>query len=284
MRLRTAVVAGALALGGVTLAVGPANAASTTLCTGELGAVTVTGHISVPAGQTCTLTGTNVTGNATVGTNASLFVLTGTIKGRVNLGKGSYLDATSLTAGSVEALSSLGMRLGQSRIAGSVRSSGSTFDGSIFTDGTTIGGRVESTAPGEVLLESSSVALSVTGLRTRYTHLLRTPVGGDVTVIGNSEGSVVCESKVEGDGTFLDNGGVVQLGVGEVFSCAGQNEWGDDLKVSYNTAALTVTNNLVHGDLCGYRNNPAPTGSENVVEGSTSGQFANLQPTPVPAG
>lgn len=286
MKLRTAVLAGAIALGTGTFAFAvPANAATTTTsCTGELGAVTVSGNLAVPAGQTCTLTGTTVTGSASLAQGANLFVLTGTVRESVNVGKGAYLDATSLSVGSgINAVDALGLRLGSSDVAGTVRTTntGTAFDGSVFADATTIGGRVDARVPGEVLLEQSSVGGSVRGIGTRYTHLFRTPVGDDLTVTGNPEGSVVCESKIEGDANFVGNSGLIQLGVGDVFSCAGQNEWGDDVNVNLNTATITVNNNLIHGDLGGYRNTPAPTGGGNTVEGRTCGQFVNLQPTPV---
>ncbi|MBM7786456.1 hypothetical protein [Tenggerimyces flavus] len=288
MRLRTAVLAGALAVGGGLFAfAAPASAAPVTQCTGDLGAVTVSGNLSVPADQTCTLNGTIVNGTATIGKNANLLVLAGTIKRNVTVNAGGYFDTTGSTLGqNVYLIDAAGTRLDTTKVAGSVRSSDNNkgFAGFIFGDSAEVSGNVEQFATGELLLERSTVSGSVRGIDNTYTQLYRTTVGRNLDAFGNVESVVVCESKVNGDGAFFNNTGVVQLGVGEIFSCTGQNEWGDDVSVSSNDAALTVTNNLIHGDLCGYRNTPAPTGSENVVEGRKSGQFVNLQPTPVPAG
>jgi hypothetical protein len=284
MRLRTAVLAGALAVGGGIFAfAAPANAAPATQCTGDLGAVTVSGNLSVPADQTCTLTGTTVTGTATVGKNANLLVITGTIKGNVTVGEGGYFDATatSTLGRNLYLVDASGTRFDTTKIGGSVRSSDNDkgFAGFIFADSSEITGNVDQFATGELLLERSTVKGSVRGIDNHYTQLYRTSVGRDVTAIGNAESAVVCESAVAGDGLFYGNEGTIQLGAGPIFGCAGQNEW-DDLSVSNNDAAITVTNNVVHGDLCGYRNTPAPTGGSNTVEGRTSGQFVNLRPTP----
>lgn len=270
------------ALGALTMAAAPAGAETIVPCGGGKGAESVSGSLSVAAGEVCVLDGTTVTGNVYAGSGSSVFLLNGTINGNVRVGEGAYFDATGGEIGSaVTATKSLGVRLARIHVGGSVRSTSddATNTGFVFTDGATIDGALDVAAPGQVLLESTHIGASVRSVGTQYTHLYKSTVGGSVTVVDAAESAVACGSTVTGDGTFTANSGLVQLGAGDVFSCTLTNNWGDDLVVSYNTATVTVTNNVIVDDLSGTCNDPAPTGSNNQVGGTASGQFRNLQPT-----
>jgi hypothetical protein len=266
------------ALGALAVAA-PANAETVVPCGGGKGAETVSGSLSIAAGETCVLDGTAVTGNVYAGNGSSVFLLGSTVSGNIRVGAGAYLDATGGGInGTVTAQTAVGVRLAGVHVGGSVKSysSSATNTGFVFTDGATIDGALDVVAPGEVLLERSNVGASVRGIGSQYTHLFMSTVGGNVTVKDNPGGAVACGSMIDGDGTFSGNSGTVQLGAGSVFNCSATNNWGDDLVVSYNTANLTVTNNVVVDDLGGVCNAPAPTGSNNQVGGTKSGQFRNL--------
>jgi hypothetical protein len=86
-------------------------AAGDTSCTGALGAVTVNGNLNVPAGASCTLTGTHVTGNVTVkqgpGDYPALVNLTttgATIDGNVQVQRGgtSSLESSTVVGGNYQ--------------------------------------------------------------------------------------------------------------------------------------------------------------------------------------
>lgn len=80
------------------LAVAPtAHADLVTHCIGTGGAVTVPNDLLVPAGESCALTGTTITGNVTVAAGGNLVVTGGRVSGEVRVAADGYLDATETT-------------------------------------------------------------------------------------------------------------------------------------------------------------------------------------------
>ena len=99
MPRRTAVklttVSAAAVIVAVIAAAPAAQADLVTHCIGTGGAVTVPNDLLVPAGESCALTGTTITGNVRVAAGANLVVTGGHVSGEVQVAADGYLDATS---------------------------------------------------------------------------------------------------------------------------------------------------------------------------------------------
>ncbi|MFD2080607.1 hypothetical protein SAMN05421678_107141 [Actinopolymorpha cephalotaxi] len=282
MKLRSAIAATSLvAAGGIAFAM-PANADLVTSCVGEGGAVTVPGDLVVPAGKACWLNGTTVEGNVRVAAGADLIVDGATFKGTVAVAKDGYIDTTDTTiAKNVSASNAFGSYFYGSNVGGAVNANadqGAEQDGFVYAVDSKVTGRVNAAVPGEVVIDGTQVGGALTGQGTRYLDVYNSTIGGKLTVAGNKEGSVFCESEVYGDASYTGNSDTLQLGGdGPLAPCSGTSYWGGNVDVSNNTATVVVSNNIVRGNLSGTGNDPAPTGENNRVRGTVSGQFENLQ-------
>ncbi|MBQ0903905.1 hypothetical protein [Micromonospora sp. U21] len=264
------------------LAVAPsAHADLVTHCIGTGGAVTVPNDLYVPAGESCALTGTTITGNVTVAAGGNLVVTGGNVSGEVRVAADGYLDATDTTiAGQVVlAAGGYGAFLRDARTGNvTVRPKGAaTIDSFLFVEQSTIVGTVNAGA-GEVRLDSGTQVernLSTTG--TYYTDVHDSFVDGTLSVLNSATGSVVCGSAVRGLATFAGNLGAVQLGPnGSLDSCASGGYWGRDVSITNTTGGATVDDNIIDGRLTVTSNNPAAqVAANNRIRGGVTGDQAS---------
>lgn len=282
MKIRT--VFGTVMVAGITLAATtavPASADLVTRCVGTAGAVTVPGDLVVPKGEACTLTGTTVEGTVRVQAGADLVVLDATFNDTVVVAADGYFDATTTAVAGTVTSRGFGVYLDRSQLGGDVRGRAGS-DGSSFTYlySSGVAGEVDVRA-GEVLLDSSSVDGQVRGLGTVFVDITNSTLGDALTVRDNTAGTSICASEVDGDARLSGNAGV-QLGAGNLLSnCVdGVNYFGGNVQIANNTAGVSVSNNIIRGDLAGNGNDPAPTGSDNRVRGTSAGQFSDLSAAP----
>ncbi|MEU7926770.1 hypothetical protein [Micromonospora sp. NPDC049107] len=263
------------------LAVAPtAHADLVTHCIGTGGAVTVPNDLLVPAGESCALTGTTITGNVTVAAGANLVVTGGRVSGEVRIAADGYLDATETTVDGqvVLAAGGYGVFLSDARTGAlTVRPKGSaTIDSFLFAEASTIGGNV-TVGAGEVRLDQGTqVTRNVSSTGTYYTDVHDSFVDGTLSVLNSATGSVVCGSAVRGRATFAGNLGGVQLGPnGTLDSCASGGYWGADVSVTNTTGGVTVDDNIINGQLTVTGNDPAAqVAANNRIRGGVTGDQA----------
>ncbi|MEU4163349.1 hypothetical protein [Actinoplanes sp. NPDC026670] len=260
MRLIAATFTAVLAT--VVLTPAPAGAALVTYCIGTGGAVTVPNDLYVPAGESCDLTGTVITGNVSVAAGANLVIDGGRVDGDVRVAADGYLDAAGSTVGGSVVLAAGGYGLylrDASTGPVTVRPKGTaTVDSFLFAEATTITGSVNSQA-GEVRLDrGSEVTGGVSTTGTYYTDLHDSFVDGVLSVLNSSTGSVVCGSAVRGRSTFAGNLGGVQLGPnGGLDSCASGGYFGREVSITNTTGGVSVEDTIIDGALTVNSNNPA---------------------------
>jgi hypothetical protein len=257
-----------------------ASADLITHCVGTGGAVTVPNDLLVPAGASCALTGTTITGNVSVAAGANLVVTGGRVSGEIQVAPDGYLDATDTAVGGIVELASggYGVFLKDAEIgAVTVRAKGSaTIDSFLFVEHTTVGGTVAANA-GEVRLDrTTQVEGNVSSTGTYYTDVHDSFVDGTLSVLNSATGSVVCGSAVRGKATFAGNLGGVQLGPnGSLDGCASGGYWGRDVSVTNTTGGVTVDDNIIDGTLTTSANNPAAQiAANNRIRGGVAGQQA----------
>ncbi|MBU2668224.1 hypothetical protein KOI35_32405 [Actinoplanes bogorensis] len=261
MRKKLAVFAAAGLLAGLIPAL-PATAALVTHCIGTGGAVTVPNDLLVPANESCSLTGTIVTGNITVQAGANLVVSGGKFSGEVRVAGNGYLDASTTTIDGPVILAAGGYGVflkDASSGAVTVRAKGTTtIDSFLFVENSTIAGNVSAQA-GEVRLDQNTqVTGSVNSTGSYYTDVHDSFVDGTLSVLNSATGSVICGSSVRGKATFAGNLGGVQLGPnGPLDSCASGGFFGKDVSVTSTTGGVTVDDNIIDGALTATGNNPA---------------------------
>ncbi|MCG5456566.1 hypothetical protein PSH03_001467 [Micromonospora sp. PSH03] len=263
------------------LAVAPtAHADLVTHCIGTGGAVTVPNDLLVPAGESCALTGTTITGNVTVAAGGNLVVTGGRVSGEVRVAADGYLDATETTVDGqvVLAAGGYGIFLKDARTGTvTVRPKGSTtIDSFLFAEASTVTGHVNVGA-GEVRLDrGTQVQRNLSSTGTYYTDLHDSFVDGTLSVLNSATGSVVCGSAVQGRATFAGNLGGVQLGPnGALDSCASGGYWGGDVSVTSTTGGVTVDDNIINGQLAVTSNDPAAqVAANNRIRGGVTGDQA----------
>ncbi|WP_422739741.1 hypothetical protein ACN263_11285 [Micromonospora sp. WMMD729] len=263
------------------LAVAPtAHADLVTHCIGTGGAVTVPNDLLVPAGESCALTGTTITGNVTVAAGANLVVTGGRVSGEVRVAADGYLDATETTVDGqvVLAAGGYGVYLSDASTGAlTVRPKGSaTIDSFLFAEASTISGNV-TVGAGEVRLDGGTqVTRNVSSTGTYYTDVHDSFVDGTLSVLNSATGSVVCGSAVRGRATFAGNLGGVQLGPnGALDSCASGGYWGADVSVTNTTGGVTVDDNIINGQLTVTGNDPAAqVAANNRIRGGVTGDQA----------
>ncbi|MFC3737737.1 hypothetical protein [Paractinoplanes deccanensis] len=243
------------------VAAAPADAALVTYCIGTGGAVTVPNDLYVPANESCSLTGTIVTGNISVAAGANLVVTGGQFAGEVRVAGNGYFDASDTTVAGPVVLAAGGYGVFLKDTASgsvTVRPKGTTtVDSFLFAEGSTVTGSVNVQA-GEVRLDKGSeVTGSVSSTGTYYTDLHDSFVDGTLSVLNSATGSVVCGSSVRGKATFAGNLGGVQLGPnGALDSCASGGYFGKDVSVTSTTGGVTVDDNIIDGVLTATGNTP----------------------------
>jgi hypothetical protein len=269
----------ALAAGLVTagLAATPASAALVTYCIGTGGAVTVPNDLYVPAGESCSLEGTIVTGNVSVANGGNLVITGGNLAGQVNVAGNGYLDASDTSIGGpvVLAAGGYGVYLKDASSGNvTVRAKGTTtIDSFLFVEGTSITGTVNAQA-GEVRLDANTeISGNVTTNGSYYTDVHDSFVDGTVSVLNSANGSVLCGSSVRGKTTFAGNLGGVQLGPnGPLDSCASGGFFGKDVSITSTTGGVTVDDNIIDGALTATGNNPVAqiAGNNRIRRGVTN--------------
>jgi hypothetical protein len=257
-----------------------ANADLITQCIGTGGAVTVPNDLIVPAGKSCALTGTTVTGNVSVAAGANLVVDGGHFSGDVRVAPDGYFDATNTTIGGpvVLAAGGYGVFLKDAQSGSiTVRPKGAaTIDSFLFVEKTTIAGNVTAGA-GEVRLDvTTQVEGSVNSNGSYYTDVHDSFVDGALSVLNSSTGSVVCGSAVRGKSTFAGNLGGVQLGPnGTLDGCASGGYFGRDVSITNTTGGVTVDDNIIDGALTVSANTPAAqVAANNRIRGGVIGDQA----------
>jgi hypothetical protein len=283
--MKTRTILALASLAGVALAgaaTTQASAGLVTRCIGTAGAVTVPGDLVVPAGKACVLEGTTVEGKVTVSAGADLVVTDGTFKGTVIVAENGYLDAyNTAVTGKITSRGGYGTTFGGGTTLGAGYAGQAPVDTSIvpfaYFEATKVTKNISS-ASGELYLGSSQVAGSVAGDGTVYTDVIDSTLTGTFSVKGSVDGSVVCGSEIDGNATWDGNGAVQVGGGGLIDDCSDVNYFGGNVAISNNTGGVAVNGNIIRGNLGGDGNAPAPTGADNRVRGTLSGQFTDLQP------
>ena len=281
MKAQAVVCAAALAITSTAVVTAPASAGFTTRCVGTGGAVTIPGDLVVPAGESCALTGTIVEGSVRVQAGADLVVSGGTFKDKVAVAKDGYFDATQTAiSGTITSKGGYGVFLDRSQLDGSYRGrAGGDAAPFAYLVGSAVKGAVD-VRVGNVLLDTATVDGQVTGEGNTFTDVTNSTLAGKLVVSGNTEGTFICGSEVDGDVSYSANAGV-QIGSGTLLStCEDVNYFGGNVTADDNTVGTAMSGNIVRGDVSGTGNDPAPTGSDNRVRGVLAGQFADLAPAP----
>lgn len=272
MKIRTFIATASLVASGSLVAFsGSAQAALYTTCVGDGGAVTVSNDLVVPAGKSCTLTGTRVKGTVTVEAGADLVAAGATFNGAVTVEEDAYLDLTDTTVkGALTTDSAFGTHLEKSSLK-----TVDVNEGFIYAVDSTLGGNVSTTA-GELYVSGSTLNGSLTGADNQYSDVYDSTVKGALTVDGNALGGVFCASEVYGAATYSGNADNLQIGgEGALGACAGASYFGGNLSVTDNTANSVLDNAIVRGGLTATGNNPVlVVGELTRVRGAVTGETA----------
>ena len=275
---KLATVTAVVTAAALTIAPGSASADLVTHCVGTGGAVTVPNDLLVPAGQSCALTGTTITGNVSVAAGANLVVTGGRISGEIQVAADGYLDAgTTAIGGGIELASGgYGVFLKDTGTGSiTVRPKGSaTNDSFLFAENAAIDGTVTASA-GEIRLDrNTDVTGNVSTTGSYYTDVHDSFVDGTLSVLNSATGSVICGSAVRGRATFAGNLGGVQLGPnGTLDGCASGGYWGRDVSITNTTGGVNVDDNIIDGKLTTTSNTPAAkVAANNRIRGGVAGE------------
>lgn len=279
MKVVSTLLTGGLVVGSLLAVTAPSQAALTTSCVGEAGAVTVPGNLVVPKDKSCSLDGTIIHGNVTVQAGADLVIGSGTIEGNLVAQADAFVDAQGTSvAGNVTSRGSYGVFLTESSVAGNYNSpANAPRGGFLLADQSQLDGRVTDRS-GSVLLVSSTVAKTILTDGNVATDIDDSVVLGGLTVTGAEEGSLLCDSEIDGTAAYEANEGAVQIGGDTPWgTCVGSAYFGGDVNINNTVGGVHLTDAIVRGNLAGEGNDPAPVGEGNRVRGEVSGQFADLQ-------
>ncbi|WP_330172203.1 hypothetical protein OG875_00540 [Streptomyces sp. NBC_01498] len=272
MKIRTFIATASLVASGSLVAFsGSAQAALYTTCVGDGGAVTVTNDLVVPAGKSCTLTGTRVKGSVTVEAGADLVAAGATFNGAVTVEENAYLDLTDTTVkGTLTTESAFGTHLEKANVK-AVTATG----GFLYAVDSTVGGNL-STEAGELYVSGSTLNTTLSGSNNQYTDVYDSTVKGAFTVSGNALGGVFCASEVYGAATYTGNSDTLQIGgEGLLGSCAGASYFGGNVSVTDNTANSVLDNAIVRGSLTATGNDPVLVVGELArIRGAVTGETA----------
>lgn len=267
-------VAGLATIG---LAASPSQA-STTTCDGNISNVIIPGSVEVPAGAACNMSRVLVIGSVDVRDGADLFLTETGVTGKLNIHNDAfgYVIDTTITSGT-RLLDAFGMVAENSTLTNGVDVQGAVL---FFSEESNHAGAVTSNA-GWTFIESGQIAGGVFTVQDASTDLVDTTVAGHVTVDQASNGSIVCQSTISGDVSVTGSGGVIQFGGDQPQPECGSNVLTGGLEINNNTASqIRVSSNLIIGGLACQDNTSAPSGSDNLVIGPSSGQCASLEPDP----
>jgi hypothetical protein len=263
-----------------------ANADLVTYCVGSGGAVTVPNDLFVPAGESCSLRGTVITGNVRVAAGGNLVISGGTVNGTVGVAANGYLDATDTRIDGEVALAAggFGVYLKNTDVGSAVlQPKGSTtIEGFLFAEqGSKVDGNVTA-GVGEISVTDSEVGGNVSTNAAYLTDLHDSFVDGTLSVLNNATGSVVCGSAVQGRSTFAGNVGGVQIGPnGGLDTCASGGYFAKDVGISNTTGGrTTLDDNVINGSLALTANNPvAEVAANNRVRGGIVGERSTAAAT-----
>jgi hypothetical protein len=259
----------------------PAQAALVTYCVGTGGAVTVPNDLLVPAGESCSLEGTKITGNVRVAAGANLVIAGGTVSGEVQVAADGYLDSVDTSIdGQITVVSGGYGAFLKNSASGTITlqpKGTATIEGFLFTENTTIDGNVVA-GTGEIRLDQmSEISGNLSTSGAYYTDLHDSFVDGTVSVLNNATGSVVCGSAVRGKATFSGNLGGVQLGPnGTLDGCATGGYFGRDVAISNTTGGVSIDDNIIDGKLTTTNNTPvARVAANNRIRGGVTGEHTS---------
>lgn len=258
----------------------PANADLVMYCVGTGGAVTVPSDLYVPPGESCSLQGTIITGNVRVAKDANLIIRGGTVNGEVQVAANGYFDSvdTRVDGDVTLATGGFGMYLRNTdtgRIVTQPKGS-QQIEGFLFVEaGSKVDGNINAQV-GEVNVENSEVTGNLSTTGAYFTDVQNTFVDGTLSVLNNSNGSVVCGSAVQGKATFAGNQGGVQLGPnGGLDSCATGGYFARDVSISNTAGRSTLDDNIIQGQLQLATNNPVTeVAANNRIRGGIAGESA----------
>ncbi|MBP2326819.1 hypothetical protein JOF56_007204 [Kibdelosporangium banguiense] len=257
-----------------------ANADLVMYCIGSGGPVTVPSDLYVPAGESCSLDRTTITGNVRVAAGANLIVKGGTINGEVRVASDGYLDTTDTRIDGEVNLAAGGFGIymrntDTGRVVVAPKGS-ATIAGFLFVEqGSKVDGNIQA-GVGEVHVADTEVTGNISTSAADYTDLHGSFVDGTVSVLNNATGSVVCGSAVQGKATFAGNQGGVQLGPnGGLDSCASGGYFARDVVISNTTGRSSLDDNIVNGKLELTANNPASeVATNNRIRGGIVGDHS----------
>lgn len=275
MRLRKTTVIGTMTAMVVGLTALPAAANVMTCNNTSMNGGTINGDLRVPVGAFCILDGTTVEGNVLVAREADLIADNTTVLGNVDVRADAYAEfVDSSVAGDVTGQAAFGHLLWDSEVGGDFTTRRSAFllhIGGSVGGGFDVVGNVD--ARTEALIESVAVAGGVNTNRTDFTDVFDSTVAGEVTIARSFQGSILCDSEVDGTATFLLGVGLLDIGDDN----CGAMYFGDDLVIDRHDGAPVVTNSIIRGDLVCLRNATAPTlGADVRVRGDLTGQCEGL--------
>lgn len=256
---------GLLVIGGSVVAV-PAYAADLT-CTDDLGSQTVSGNLLVPSGADCVLGGA-------------------TVEGDIVVEEGGWLDATSVTVtGDVISTDAYGVSLDGTSVEGDISAySADTTVGFLYVNDLRVGGSVEAGGI-DVEIVDSAITGSLLTQQANYVDVVRSSVGGDVSIDRSAWGVSMTGAIVKGDVTVSGSSRDVLIGAtADGGSDAFANSIGGGLSLTGNSANLRVANTTVYGAVALDGNTPAAAFGTGVRAGSTTGDYTGEAPTAPPAG
>ncbi|MFG6444988.1 hypothetical protein ACFXQA_06900 [Microbacterium sp. P07] len=248
-----------LVVGGTVVAV-PAYAADLT-CSGDLAGQTVSGTLTVPDGVDCVIGG-------------------GTVEGDVIVEPGGWLDATSATiTGDVIATDAYGVSIDGTSVGGDVvAASADTRGGFLYLNDLDVAGSVEAEGI-DVEVTDTAIGGSLTTRTASYVDVVRTSVGGDVSIDGSDYGVSVGGAVVKGSVTVSGSSRDVLIGAdADGAADAFANSIGGDLNLTDNTANLRVAATTVYGALTLDGNTPAAALGTGVFAGSITGDHTGDAP------
>ncbi len=238
----------------------PAHAADVA-CDTDLGDQTITGNLTVASGADCTLGGA-------------------TVEGDIIVDEGGWLDATSVTVtGDVIGTDAYGVSLDGTSVAGDISVySADTTVGFLYINDLSVGGSVAAGGI-DVEITDSSITGSLLTQTANYVDVVRTSVGGDVSIDGSAWGVSVSGAVVQGDVSVSGSSRDVLLGSdSEGGADAFGNTIGGNLNLTDNTANLRVAGTQVFGTVSLSGNTPAAAFGAGNTAGAVDGDYTGEQP------
>ncbi|MEP7764332.1 hypothetical protein [Sanguibacter sp. 25GB23B1] len=241
----------------------PAAFAASTECTTELADETVTGDLVVPAGATCVLGGTTVTGSIVVNEDG-------------------WLDATEVVVGGdVIGTDTYGILIDGASVAGDVSSfSTGTREGFLYLYDLEVTGSVDAGGI-DVEVSDTSIDGSFSTAAASYVDLLRTSVAGDASIADSPFGATVSGAIVGGSLSVSGSSRDVLVGA---LADGGLDQWGNtvgrDLVLTGNTANLQVAGTVVVGSIQLDGNTPAANLGAGNSAGGVTGDHTGDGPAP----